>query len=96
MLIRFSKRFEPILSDLIERELQIKKSSIKVQSRTWIKWRKEDLSNPEATIYVDKAFNSYMESIHSKNDISDVVEKMFIKMKEQIENPALPRSGFHY
>ena len=66
----FLKKVRPILSNLIERELQIKKSAIKIQSTVWIKWRKEDLSNPEATIHVDKAFNSYMESIHSKSDIS--------------------------
>ena len=69
----FLEKVRPILSDLIMRELKNKKS-IKIQATVWIKWRKEDLSNPEATIYVDKAFNSNMETIHNESDISNVIQ----------------------
>ncbi|XP_057296278.1 uncharacterized protein LOC130625239 [Hydractinia symbiolongicarpus] len=89
------KRFKINSDGKKDVDLELKnKKSIKIQATVWIKWRKEDLSNPETTIYVDKAFNSYMETIHNENDIYNVVNNMLKKIIEQIENPALPQSGF--
>ena len=46
------------------------------------------------TIIVDKLFNSKMTEIFQGSNIEEILEKMFAYIKIQIENPALPESGF--
>ncbi|XP_057299355.1 uncharacterized protein LOC130629979 [Hydractinia symbiolongicarpus] len=71
------------------------KKSLKTQATLWVKWVREDTSSTDAPcVHVDKAFNSYMEILHAHDDISDVFDRMCNKIIEQIENPALPASGF--
>ena len=43
---------------------------------------------------MDKPFNSKMMEIFQGSNIEKILEKMFAHIKTQIENPALPESGF--
>ncbi|XP_057311370.1 uncharacterized protein LOC130649159 isoform X1 [Hydractinia symbiolongicarpus] len=90
----FLKQLKPIVKRLMKEVLRQKKS-LKTQATLWVKWVKEDTGSTDAPrVYVDKAFNSYMEVLHSNDDISNVFDRIRNKIIEQIENPALPASGF--
>ena len=56
--------------------------------------KKQDIPGEVKEIIVEKAFNSKMMEIFQGSNIEEILEKMFAYIKTQIENPALPKSGF--
>ena len=80
----------------------------KVQLSMWVKRKKtkkmvitpeefeevEDIPEETYEILVEKAFNSKMMGISQGSNIAEILEKMFVYVKMQIENPALPMFGF--
>ena len=75
------------LKKLIENQLR-DLGSVKVQTTLWVKWVMD------GDIFVDKAFNSKMTEVFMGSNVDEIVDKLIIHMKNQVENPALPRSGF--
>ena len=77
--------FSRIKSQLI---IALKKArSNKVQTTTWISFRKDDE-------LVRLAFNSRMMEVHNLSEINEIANEMIAHMKRQIENPALLNSRF--
>ena len=92
----FFEKIRQVMIDLIQRQLQ-ELHSTKIQTTTWIKWRKEELSiiNEEPdVILVNKAFNSNMTEVFQGSDLNEVLNEIFAHIKTQIENPKPPASEF--
>ena len=79
--------FSRIKSQLIIALKKAKARSNKVQTTTWISFRKDDE-------LVRLAFNSRMMEVHSLSEINEIANEMIAHMKIQIENPALLNSRF--
>ena len=45
-------------------------------------------------IRVEMPFNSLMTEFFQASDISDLIQRMFVHIKTQVENPKMPESGF--
>ena len=86
----FFNKIRQELVELIGKELRFLKSA-KIQTIAWIQFIKEE--NHESVEF-KKAFNSKMTEFHQGSNFEELIEKMFNHMKKQIENPALPSSGF--
>lgn len=87
----FFNKIRKNLVDLIKTTLE-ELPSVKIQTATWIKFTKENDDN--SITEVDKVFNSNMEVVHQETDLHEVLDVMFTKMKEQIDNPKLKDSKF--
>ena len=66
-------------------------NSAKIQFILWLKFRKQEA---DEEIQVDKAFNSKITEFFQASDFNELIESMFSCIKTQVENPALPASGF--
>ena len=86
----YIEKITPYMKTLIEQQIR-EMGSAKVQLSMWMKWKKIEEDN-ETT--VEKAFNSKMMEIFQGSNIDEILEKMFAFIKTQVENPALPKSGF--
>ena len=75
------------LKRLIEDQLK-DLGSVKVQTTLWVKWVMD------GDIFVDKAFNSKMTEVFQDSNLNEIITQLTTHMKRQVENPALPRSGF--
>ena len=66
-------------------------NSAKVQFVLWLKFKKQE---GDKEILIDKAFNSKIIEFFKAIDFNELIESMFSHIKTQVENPALPESGF--
>ena len=66
-------------------------NSAKIQFILWLKFRKQE---GDEEIQVDKAFNSKITEFFQASDFNELIDAMFSHIKTQVENPALPASGF--
>ena len=100
----YIKRMTPHIKTLIEQQTR-ELGSAKVQLSLWVKWKKieerviqsEDGSPSTPGVYeviVEKVFNSLMTEVYQGSDIEELLKQMFAHIKTQIDNPALPKSGF--
>ena len=87
--------------ETLVREQVADMGSAKVQMTMWIKWKKVvELpafpGSPPLTgvDYIEKAFNSSMTEVFQASDVAEIVKSMLGQIKTQVENPALPASGF--
>ena len=89
----YIEKITPYMKTLINQQIR-EMASAKAQLCMWIKWKREDIHGEVHEIIVEKAFNSKMMEIFQGSNIDEILEKMFTYIKTQIENPALPKSGF--
>ena len=89
----YIEKITPYMKTLINQQIR-EMASAKAQLCMWIKWKREDIHGEVHKIIVEKAFNSKMVEIFQGSNIDEILEKMFTYIKTQIENPALPKSGF--
>ena len=96
----YMEQITPYLKTLIKQQIR-EMGSAKVQLCMWVKWKKtekieqaEDIPGEVHEILVEKAFNSKMMEIFQGSNIDEILEQLFAYIKTQIENPALPKSGF--
>ena len=92
--------------ETLVREQVADMGSAKVQMIMWIRWKKAiqqavflDDEAPQGAVKThietcEKAFNSSMMEVFQASDITEVVKNMLGQIKTQVENPALPASGF--
>ena len=64
--------------------------SAKIQLTLWVRW----IIDGDVDLFVDKAFNSKQTEVFHGSNLYEVVGVMSTHVKGQVENPALPRSGF--
>ena len=64
--------------------------SAKVQLTLWVRW----IIDGDVDLFVDKVFNSKQTEVFHGSNVGGLVNVMCIHIKDQVENPALPRSGF--
>ena len=86
----FFNKIRSKLIDLIGNQLD-EMNSAKIQFILWLKFRKQE---GDEEIQVDKAFNSKITEFFQASDFNELIEEMFSRIKTQVENPALPASGF--
>ena len=96
----FFNRIRKELIELIKRELKIR-TSARIQTTAWIRFvRDGHLEGPgeahdeEGQERIELAFNSLMMSVYRGSKMDQIVDGMIVKMKFQIENPALLNSRF--
>ena len=81
----FFSKIRPSIVNVLRRETA--QRSIRCQITTWIRFAKED-------DYLDKTFNSRMNSVYMLSDIDSIVQNMIAYMEQQIDNPELRDSKF--
>ena len=86
----FLNKIRSKLIDLISNQLD-EMNLAKIQFILWLKFRKQE---GDEEIQIDKAFNSKITEFFQASDFNELIEEMFSHIKTQIENPALPASGF--
>ena len=81
----FLNRIRRFLIDLLKRESRT--GAVRAQTTTWMRFRKDDE-------LVELVFNSRMTNVYNLSDLDEIVNKMIVHMKQQIENPALLNRRF--
>ena len=86
----FFNRIRKELIELIKRELKTR-TSARIQTTAWIRFVRDDEEGQER---VELAVNSLMTSVYRGSEPDQIVDRMIVNMKFQIENPANSRFVF--
>ena len=83
----FFSRVRGFLIKLLTKELRT--GPVRTQMTMWIRFRKDGE-------LIELAFNSRMVNVYNLSNMNEIVNKMIVHMKQQIENPALSDSKFAF
>ena len=81
----FFSRVRRFLIDLLKKESRT--AAVRTQTTTWIRFRKDGE-------LIKLAFSSRMVNVYNLSNMNEIVNEMIVRMKKQIENPALLNSRF--